>query len=79
ILIPLSAAASRGDQILNARSFEKQGFSYVLEEEKLTEETLLEAIRQVEEKKNSYRKAMEASSRIDSVTKVFELIEEAAK
>lgn len=79
ILIPLSAAASRGDQILNARSFEKQGFSYVLEEEKLTEETLLEAIHQVEEKKNSYRKAMEASSRIDSVTKVFELIEEAAK
>lgn len=79
ILIPLSAAASRGDQILNARSFEKQGFSYVLEEEKLTEETLLEAIRQVEEKKNSYQKAMEASSRIDSVTKVFELIEEAAK
>lgn len=79
ILIPLSAVASRGDQILNARSFEKQGFSYVLEEEKLTEETLLEAIRQVEEKKNSYRKAMEASSRIDSVTKVFELIEEAAK
>ena len=79
ILIPLSVAASRGDQILNARSFEKQGFSYVLEEEKLTEETLLEAIRQVEEKKNSYRKAMEASSRIDSVTKVFELIEEVAK
>ena len=33
LLIPLSAAASRGDQILNARSFEKQGFSMVLEEE----------------------------------------------
>ncbi|MEG2350750.1 MAG: undecaprenyldiphospho-muramoylpentapeptide beta-N-acetylglucosaminyltransferase, partial [Hungatella sp.] len=29
ILIPLSAAASRGDQILNANSFEKQGFSKV--------------------------------------------------
>ena len=39
ILIPLSAAASRGDQILNARSFEKQGFSYVLEEEKLLPES----------------------------------------
>ena len=35
ILIPLSAAVSRGDQILNARSFEKQGFSVVLEEEAL--------------------------------------------
>ena len=33
ILIPLSRNASRGDQILNARSFEKQGFSYVIEEE----------------------------------------------
>ena len=30
ILIPLSAAASRGDQILNAASFEKQGYSYVI-------------------------------------------------
>ena len=32
LLIPLSAAASRGDQILNANSFAKQGFSKVLEE-----------------------------------------------
>ena len=31
LLIPLSANASRGDQILNARSFERQGFSMVLE------------------------------------------------
>ena len=36
LLIPLSANASRGDQILNARSFERQGFSIVLEEESLT-------------------------------------------
>ena len=35
LLIPLSANASRGDQILNARSFERQGFSIVLEEEEL--------------------------------------------
>ena len=36
LLIPLSAKASRGDQILNARSFERQGFSMVLEEEEIT-------------------------------------------
>ena len=30
LLIPLSASASRGDQILNARSFERQKFSMVL-------------------------------------------------
>ena len=41
ILIPLSAAASRGDQLLNAASFKKQGFSEVLEEEALTADSLL--------------------------------------
>ena len=44
LLIPLSANASRGDQILNARSFERQGFSMVLEEEEITNEILLGAI-----------------------------------
>ena len=44
LLIPLSANASRGDQILNARSFEKQGFSMVLEEEAITDEVLLKAV-----------------------------------
>ena len=42
LLIPLSAKASRGDQILNARSFERQGFSMVLEEEEITETKLLD-------------------------------------
>ena len=41
LLIPLSANASRGDQILNARSFERQGYSMVLEEEEITDEKLL--------------------------------------
>ena len=41
LLIPLSAAASRGDQILNADSYKKQGYSMVLKEEDLTPESLL--------------------------------------
>ena len=44
LLIPLSAAASRGDQILNANSFAKQGFSKVLEEEAITDDSLCEAV-----------------------------------
>ena len=44
LLIPLSARASRGDQILNAHSFERQGFSLVIEEEQLTNATLLDAV-----------------------------------
>ena len=61
ILIPLLAAASCGDQILNANSFRSQGFSYVLEEEELTNTTLLEAIDHVFHKKDAYIDAMDTA------------------
>ena len=79
ILIPLSAAASRGDQILNAKSFEKQGFSYVLLEEDLTESTLLSAIRQVTEKRDTYIAKMKKSGQMDSIQTIVDLIENNAK
>lgn len=79
ILIPLSAAASRGDQILNARSFDKQGFSLVLQEEDLNIEHLLDAISQVASNKNTYVKAMEKSGQMDSIKTIIELIEKTAK
>lgn len=75
LLIPLSAKASRGDQILNARSFERQGFSIVLEEEALSEQALLTAIRKLYREKDSYIKAMEQSSQKDSITTILNLIE----
>lgn len=78
ILIPLSAAASRGDQILNANSFRSQGFSYVLDEESLANTTLLEAIEHVFRKKDSYRKAMEQSSTGNSIETIVSLINDAA-
>lgn len=74
ILIPLSADASRGDQLLNADSFEKQGFSYVLREENLTNETLLTAIRKVSEDRGKYISAMEKSKQKDAVMTIAELI-----
>lgn len=77
ILIPLSAAASRGDQILNANSFRSQGFSYVLDEEELTNTTLLEAIEHVFRKKDSYIDAMEQSSMGNSIQTIIGLINDA--
>lgn len=44
LLIPLSAQKSRGDQLLNARLFEQQGFAYVLEEEDVTQESFMKAV-----------------------------------
>lgn len=75
ILIPLSAAASRGDQILNARSFGKQGFSCVLEEEALTDESLLMAITQTYENRQSYIQKMEQSDLHNAVDTIVEMIE----
>jgi UDP-N-acetylglucosamine--N-acetylmuramyl-(pentapeptide) pyrophosphoryl-undecaprenol N-acetylglucosamine transferase len=75
ILIPLSAAASRGDQILNANSFKNQGFSYVIEEESLTGSVLSDAIRTVYADRETYRKAMEESGQMDSIGTILSLIE----
>lgn len=78
LLIPLSAAASRGDQILNARSFERQGFSLVLEEETLTNELLLQTVRRLYAERVSFSEAMKASRQTDSIDTIIGLIEEAA-
>lgn len=74
ILIPLSAAASRGDQILNAASFEKQGYSYVLQEEELTGDALLKAVRYVYDERESYKKALSESTLNDSIQIIMDLI-----
>lgn len=75
LLIPLSANASRGDQLLNARSFERQGFSMVLEEEELTDEILLGAINNLYKNKDIYISAMKNSSQQNSIDTIIELIE----
>ena len=79
LLIPLSANASRGDQILNARSFERQGFSMVLEEEEITETKLLDTIHQLYTDRQKYTEAMAGNGRVDSISKITELIEECAR
>lgn len=76
ILIPLSANASRGDQILNARSFERQGFSIVLEEEEVTKDTLLEAVNKLYADRSTYMDAMRASGQQDSIQTILSLIQE---
>lgn len=79
ILIPLSAQASRGDQILNAASFEKSGYSIVIQEADVTNEGLLKAVNDVYEHRESFIKAMKRSQLNNSIEKIVGLINEAAK
>ena len=78
LLIPLSAAASRGDQILNAKSFAKQGFSAVLPEEELTGERLLAEIDALYENRQQYVDAMTQAKQDDAVTTILNMIDAAA-
>ena len=77
LLIPLPASASRGDQILNAESFRKQGFSMVLDEEKdLNEDSLYNAICELYDNREEFRRAMLKSDQTNAVLAVMKLIEE---
>lgn len=79
LLIPLSANASRGDQILNAKSFEKQGFSMVLEEEELCKESLIECVTKLYDDRDTYLAAMGKSTLQNSIATITGLIEEVKK
>ena len=79
ILVPLSAAASRGDQILNAESFERNGYSYVIQEENLTNETLLEAVNYVFFNSEKYIDAMKNARQADSTALICDIIKAVQK
>jgi UDP-N-acetylglucosamine--N-acetylmuramyl-(pentapeptide) pyrophosphoryl-undecaprenol N-acetylglucosamine transferase len=79
LLIPLSANASRGDQILNAKSFKEHGYSMVMEEEEITPEKLLGAVQELYKNKDKYTKAMKASPQSDAVGVIVQLIRELSK
>lgn len=79
ILIPLSRNASRGDQILNANSFAKQGFSVVLEEEEVTSESLMATIDDVMAHRSKYIDAMQNSGQMNAIETIMGLIEEVSR
>lgn len=76
ILIPLSAKSSRGDQILNAASFEKSGYSMVIQEENLNDKILVDKINDLYNNKNKYIKNMNSSNLNNGVQNILKVIEE---
>ena len=74
LLIPLSAG-SRGDQILNAKSFESQGFSIVLDEDDITEKLLTDKVHELYFTRHSYIENMEKSNQLGSIQTITNLIE----
>lgn len=78
ILIPLSRHSSRGDQIHNARYFEKQGISIVVTEETLTTDTLLSAIQKLESSREEIVSKIEKLQIKSATETIVKLILESA-
>ncbi len=78
LLIPLPLSQSRGDQIENAALARADGLSAVLPEEELTAQSLLEAVADLESKKDQYRQAMAGRSCDRGGAKVLDIIRDVA-
>ena len=79
ILIPLPSSSSRGDQLLNAKSFESQGFSIVIDEDYLTENLLVEKVQELYCSRQNYIDTMKQSQQKDAISTITGLIEELSK
>lgn len=79
LLIPLSKKASRGDQILNAKSFEKAGFSKIIYEEDLDSELLYNFIQSLYKDKDKYVSKMSEALVKDSIEEIYKIISEVVK
>lgn len=75
LLIPLSQAASRGDQILNANALKKKGYCDVLFEEELTKEKLVTSLAQVYKERKKYTNNMQQSTKLSGIQKVMQEIQ----
>ncbi len=78
LLIPLSAKSSRGDQILNAKSFESQGFSMVIDDDDLSADLLTDKVTELYFTRQTYLEAMGKSNQLSSSSTIIKLIEECA-
>jgi UDP-N-acetylglucosamine--N-acetylmuramyl-(pentapeptide) pyrophosphoryl-undecaprenol N-acetylglucosamine transferase len=79
ILIPLSAQASRGDQIINARVFAELGYSRVIDEDALDSQTLVTAIRSTWQDQEAITQKLLEYEIPDAVEKIYALIEELSR
>jgi len=78
LLIPLSMNASRGDQIQNARYFEKRGYARVLPQEEMTPQSLIKELNALYDGRESYLAAMEQAPHTDGTDGVLAVIRAAA-
>lgn len=76
LIIPLPENQSRGDQILNAKSFAKNGFCLFLEEKNLVTSSLLAHLRKLQREANDMKQKMGEYDKKDAVALLAAAINE---
>lgn len=76
LLVPYPKGASRGDQILNAQSFEKRGLCYVLLQENLTKDTLISELTRLYQDRAALTAALTSAPPADGTLPVLQLIDD---
>lgn len=79
LLVPYPKGASRGDQILNARSLEKRGLCHVLMQEEMNPASLADAIENTWQDREKLEKALREAPPADGTRRILEMIEEIQK
>ena len=79
LLVPYPKGASRGDQILNAASYEKRGLARVLPQEQMTPDTLYRGIMDLVRDGDTLCDALRAAPPADGTMAVLNLIHEIQK
>lgn len=76
LLVPYPKGAGRGDQVLNAHSYEKRGLAMVLEQQDLNAGTLTAALLELNQKKDEYRERLNNDGAANGTQKILDMIHE---
>ena len=79
VLVPLPRSASRGDQILNARYFERKGYALVLDQDAATKEDLTMAVNRLYDNRSAFVSRMEQETNRDGTQAILKIIRKAAE
>lgn len=74
ILVPLPAATSRGDQVLNAEYFERKGYAKLVDQASLTPERLVEEVQALYAARETYIAAMREETCADGTEKILDIL-----
>ena len=79
VLVPLTSASSRGDQLLNAKYFEKKGYAVSIDQNTASVQTLLDAIDHVYQNREQYSSAMRQDDCSNGKEAILKIIREAVQ